>query len=371
MKKIPSIVESTNSYEAWMADEIDIVPGDLERKHELMAGDDKGTFYRATYYRRAQVLPVLLPELMAYTVVLSMADAHAGQYAVWLNANDEEVLGGNDFDEAYPLAWTNDLINQATSLLIKKEEGSLILKVEDACESLLKGYGRCLEVGPAPLILQEQHHALRRIVEEQKIKPEKYWDKLLQSPEIDIPHKLLELLKNELPAGITDYKTLARTAGKGSLGRRRIDMIAPLDDGYIAEEAKALMPSACAWAATGRARRVTQMYEEQILSLPTRSPDPSVKIVDGWLLRKLSPAYRHIELAKIYDKDDQDIFLRAMGFDHANTHLGTPNSKRSIYRQFEQLDGKRLLHAAETMLAKVNSDWDDWKQHWSEQAESR
>ena len=318
-----------------------------------------------------QVLPLLLPELMAYTIVLSMADAHADQVATWLNANDEEVLGYNDFDEAYRLPWTNDLINQATSLLIKKEEGSLILKIEDACESLLKGYGRCLEEGPSPLIIQEQHHVLRRIIAEQKIKPEKYWEKLLRSPESDIPHKLLELMKNELPAGVTDYKILARTAGKGSLGRRRIDMIAPFDDGYVAEEAKAVMPSACAWAETGRKVKVTQIYEEQILSLPTRSPDPSVKIVDGWFLRKLSPAYRHIELAKISDEDDQDVFLHAMGFDQANLHLGTPDSRKSIYREFELLDGKWLLHAAETMLEQVNRDWNDWKQYWSEQTESR
>ncbi len=50
------IVEATRSFEAWLKEQTDLVRPDLDYKHQQMRADPF-LFFRATYYRWAQVWP--------------------------------------------------------------------------------------------------------------------------------------------------------------------------------------------------------------------------------------------------------------------------------------------------------------------------
>ena len=59
--------------------------------------------------------------------------------------------------------------------------------------------------------------------------------------------RIVGMLRSMLPDRIP-YKVFERSAGVGSLGRRRFVAIAEWTGGLIAREAKALVPSAAVWA---------------------------------------------------------------------------------------------------------------------------
>ena len=62
---------------------------------------------------------------------------------------DTMVWGINDFDEAWTLPYTNDLIRLATSALLARMECDEKLGVE----AIRNGYMECLEAGGRPRVL--------------------------------------------------------------------------------------------------------------------------------------------------------------------------------------------------------------------------
>ncbi len=109
-----TILEASRRYEAWLAAHIRVLRPDLRLKHRLMA-HDVFSFLRATYYRWAQRFPEVCPELAACPEVLSVGDLHVENFGTWRDAEGRLIWGINDFDEAYPLAYPNDLIRLAVS----------------------------------------------------------------------------------------------------------------------------------------------------------------------------------------------------------------------------------------------------------------
>src|SRR4051812_39135817 len=113
-----NIKHATRQYETWLAAHSRLMPDDLVLKHKRMAqGKDKGAFifFRATFYRWAQIWPKLCAELAQAPVVLAVGDLHVENFGTWHNAEDILVWGVNDVDEAYVLPYTSDLVRLAVS----------------------------------------------------------------------------------------------------------------------------------------------------------------------------------------------------------------------------------------------------------------
>src|ERR1039457_4928029 len=133
------IQEATQLYEQWLGNQVDLVLPDLNNKHELMAAGSF-EFLRATYYRWAQIWREACPELVGARELLSIGDLHIENFGTWRDSEGRLIWGINDFDEAYPLPWTADLLRLATSALLAIETDQLSVGKSKACSSILQGY---------------------------------------------------------------------------------------------------------------------------------------------------------------------------------------------------------------------------------------
>src|SRR6185295_7556776 len=109
-----NIVKATASYEAWMARHTQIVRDDIDDKHRKMA-KAAFPFLRATYYRWASLWREVCPDLVKAPKVLGVADLHAENFGTWRDGEGRLIWGINDFDEAFPLPYTNDLVRLVVS----------------------------------------------------------------------------------------------------------------------------------------------------------------------------------------------------------------------------------------------------------------
>jgi len=75
-------------------------------------------FFRATFYRWIQCWPAVCETENEAPQVLSVGDIHVENFGTWRDAEGRLIWGVNDFDEAWPLPYTNDLVRLATSALI-------------------------------------------------------------------------------------------------------------------------------------------------------------------------------------------------------------------------------------------------------------
>src|SRR5208282_3351182 len=103
------IKKATKKYETWLAKNIAIVPADLALKHTRMAADPF-QFLRATFYRWMQVWPQVCPDLARPPQVLAVGDLHVENFGTWRDKEGRLIWGVNDFDEAWPMAYTIDLV---------------------------------------------------------------------------------------------------------------------------------------------------------------------------------------------------------------------------------------------------------------------
>jgi len=120
------VTEATRRYERWLATRVPLLRGDLDLRHRLMS-TDAFSFMRASFYRWAQQWPELCGELARAPVVLAVGDLHVENFGTWRDAEGRLIWGINDFDEATPLPYAQDLVRLATSALIAIEESRLTL----------------------------------------------------------------------------------------------------------------------------------------------------------------------------------------------------------------------------------------------------
>ena len=66
-------------------------------------------------------------------------------FGTWRDAEGRVCWGIDNFDESYPLAYTNDIVRLAASLKIVIDAGSLSIRVKDGCGAILHGYLQCLK----------------------------------------------------------------------------------------------------------------------------------------------------------------------------------------------------------------------------------
>lgn len=354
------IKRATKQFETWLAEHTLIVPADLVFKHRQMA---KGQypFLRATFYRWAQRWPDVCAELTNAPVVLSIGDLHVDNFGSWRDKEGRLAWGINDFDEAYPLPYTNDLVRLATSAALAITAGKLALRARAACDLLLSGYAKGLAVGGKPYVLAEEQDWLRVALTSQMRDPAAFWKKLddLPTTKDTVPASAISALAQLLPERDLPYRLVHRVAGLGSLGRQRWVALMDWRGGKLAHEAKALAPSAWRWARASAGPQ--ELLYQTIISQAVRAPDPFVRVQDNWIVRRLAPDCTRIDLESLAANRDEARLLYAMGWETANIHLGSRQAITAVQSDLQHRPAGWLHQAAQQMAETITEDWEDWK----------
>ena len=320
-----SFKNSKRSYEAWLGDQLNgqLVEGDLEEKHKKMR-DGAFVFLRATYWRWAETILKVGPELSDAPEVLAIGDTHLENFGTWRDVEGRLVWGANDFDDASPMPYVLDLVRLAASALLAKtehwREGDAPSN-DEICEAILDGYKEGLQK-PAPIVLDRNHPGLRDDLVLDKDARKKFWDDAEEWREdavTDAPANFVDALRAALPGGFTDEAISLRTAGTGSLGRPRFVGQAEWRGGPVLREAKALVPSGWAYVHGGSG----QLHVETIATGRARAPDPHYRVVARILVRRLSPNSRKIEAKTAPNVLLKRRMLELMGHELANCHAGS------------------------------------------------
>ncbi len=355
-----NVVKASRHFEDWLARHTDIVKKDLRLKHfNMKAG--VFPFLRATYYRWSQVWPDVCSELSKAPQALSVGDLHVENFGTWRDIEGRLIWGVNDFDEASPLAYTNDLVRLAVSAHLAVEAGHLFLKRKDICDAILEGYREGLRGAGTPFVLGEKHAWLRRIAESELRDPVRFWAKMdaLPTEKAPVPISAVDAIEHLMPVRNLEYRLAHRVAGLGSLGHARFVAIADWNGGRIAREAKALVSSAAYWAKGHEGP--TDILYQTIISCAVRCPDPFVHLRGRWIVRRLSPHCSRIELSTLQLQKEEIRLLHSMGFETANVHLGTRSARKTILAHLQKQKGRWLHRATEDMIKSIREDWKTWK----------
>src|SRR6202051_4560734 len=155
-----NVVKATRQFEAWLAERTHLNQKDLLLKHSRMK-EELFAFFRATFYRWAQVWPEICPDLAKAPRVLAVGDLHVENFGTWRDIEGRLIWGVNDFDEAWPMAFTIDLVRLGLRAALAGEAGGLPLKREDICTVMLEGYRENMEQKGCAFVLGEKHQWLR------------------------------------------------------------------------------------------------------------------------------------------------------------------------------------------------------------------
>ena len=249
------IREASGTYERWLMQQVPVLRGDLDLKHRLMTAD-LFSFFRATFYRWAQLWPETCPESVAAPTLLSVGDLHVENFGTWRDAEGRLIWGVNDFDEAAVLPYTQDLVRLACSAQLAIQESRLTLSVRSACESIIEGYTESMRTGGGAAVLAERYRWLRELAIARLKDQRPYWEAMrgLRSAPGRANPRVRRLLEAAMPARGLELRFAHRQAGLGSLGRVRLVALANWRGGMVAREAKPLAGSAWAWAHGGSQR---------------------------------------------------------------------------------------------------------------------
>ena len=354
-----SILKATQNYENWMRNCMTVVQTHLRLKHKQMKRDPF-LFFRGTFYRWIQLWPEICPDLCDAPKVLAVGDLHIGSFGTWRDKEGRLCWGVDDFDESFPLPYTNDLVRLAASVKMGIDSEDLTIKLKDGCNSILEGYQKTLRVGGCPIVLAEHKNNLDKLGVEAFKAPDDFWKKLNALPVVNygLPRDAKQALQKMLPGTNLDYKVVRREAGLGSLGQRRFVAIADWEGSCIAREAKAMLPSSCVWL-KGQTGHRRSYYEEAIESA-VRSHDPFQKVVGRWLIRRLSPESNPIEIADLPQERDEQMLLHAMGSEAANVHLGRERQTKNILKDLRRRKANWLRSAAKDMAKATEREWKEY-----------
>jgi hypothetical protein len=282
-----------------------------------------------------------------------VGDLHVENFGTWRDIEGRLIWGINDFDEAWRMPYTNDLIRLATSALVAQ----IPCDLRQAMAAILKGYKSSLEAGGRPFALAEHHTALRIMATHRLHEPEAYWAKLHALPDIKgVPAGATKAIVRMMPErSVIQYRVTHRVAGLGSLGRERYVAIADWRGGTIAREAKALAPSACVWAKQGKG--AAPILYQEALDHSVRCRDPFVHLVKRWIVRRLAPDCSRIELSALPKERDELRLLYAMGWETANVHLGS-TKPGTLLADLKKRPPNWLLDAARKMEKAVRADFE-------------
>src|ERR1700736_2298114 len=157
-----NIQHATRDFERWMRSHTSVIESDLTSKHQQMRSD-LFLFFRGTFYRWAQRWPEICADLKHAPKVIAVGDLHVNSFGTWRDAEGRMAWGVDDFDDAYPLPYTSDLVRLAASLKIVNDLGDLNISLKKGCEIVLQGYERTLKVGGCPIVLAEHETTLESL----------------------------------------------------------------------------------------------------------------------------------------------------------------------------------------------------------------
>ncbi|MFO0989586.1 MAG: DUF2252 family protein [Alphaproteobacteria bacterium] len=363
---------ATRDYERWMkrqlaANGLAADAGDLRDKHRTMAKKKRKHafgFLRATYYRWAQLWPEICAGEAEAPRVLAVGDLHLENFGTWRDAEGRLCWGINDFDEAWRLPYTNDLVRLAASALLAERASRKFNAAPAAiARAILAGYAAGLASGPKPFVLEERHAALRAMAYFGEKEPAKFWAGIDEdSRQRKAPARVRKLLAAAMPERGLAIEFLHREgAGLGSLGRPRHLARAQWRGGLVAHEAKALVPSAAAWSEGARAPRSRARDLLDAVTRAGRCRDPYLRFREGWVVRRLAPRSSKIEIGSLPPRADPLDLLEQMGRELANVHLAEPRAAAAIARDLARRKRGWLEAAARRMAAQVVADWKAWR----------
>lgn len=352
---------ATRSYEAWVSQcAPQVVASQFRDKHEQMR-KDPFVFLRGTFYRWTQLWASEAGELARAPQILAVGDLHIDSYGTWRDVEGRMCWGVDDFDDACPLPYTNDLVRWATSLKISIDTGTTTISLRDGCDAFLERYVATLRRGGDPFVLAEGKGPLDKLGISELKPPDDFWRKLnsLSAVRRPVPAAVVRAFRETLPEPRIEYRVVRREAGTGSLGQVRYVAIAEWNGGCVAREAKALVPPACDWFAG--VRRRGQPYYGRALDSAVRSRDPFHCVAGSWLVRRLSPDSNPILIADLPKKRDESMLLGAMGAEAANVHLGSRRQTGRILADLRRRPPNWLRRSAKAMAKMVERDWKEYR----------
>lgn len=367
MASPPDIIAATAYYEHWLGVRMPLIKAEISVKHAAMAADPF-SFFRATYYRWAQLWPAVCTEAVGTPKFLSAGDLHVENFGTWRDAEARLVWGVNDFDEAGMLPWTNDLVRLAVSALVAIGEDHLSCAPRDACDALWEGYFSSVKQGGRAFVLEEEHAWLRKLAISKLRDPAVFWKKLGSWPTVTrkTPPEVMEVLRASLPGHDGEVRVVHRQAGLGSLGRPRYTALFDWNGGKAAREAKAIAPNGVDWK--NGADGTQPKHLQRMIAHPLRSTDPMNYVNGDWVLRRLSPHCSRIELASLPAGRDEEALLNAMGWETANGHISDTHVLKQLKQDIAKRPAKWLYQAASTMLKATLVDWKNWRKHGKQHA---
>jgi Uncharacterized protein conserved in bacteria (DUF2252) len=355
MARAPQTIEqATRSYESWLARQTHLVRADLRLKHRKMASDPF-TFLRGTFYRWLQLWPSVCGGLLDAPRILAIGDVHLENFGTWRDAEGRLIWGVNDFDDACELPSAHDLVRLGTSARLAHQQNQLDVSIREVSEALLEGYRESLARDGQPIVLAERNHWLAQIAITQLHDPAEFWEQLNKLSRTS-DRRPQAVLRNALPASVTDIRIARRAAGVGSLGRPRFVGLGLVGGSEVAREAKALVPSAASWL-NGTSERPVDKFT--LIERAVRVPDPFLSIHKQWVVRRLAPDCTKITIDQLPRKRDHRKLLRAMGWETANIHLGSAK-RRTLEHDLKRRDKRWLEDAVEAMTDAVEKDWKAW-----------
>ncbi|WBL79451.1 DUF2252 domain-containing protein [Bradyrhizobium xenonodulans] len=339
-------------FEAWLRSQCRVVESDLAHKHKRMR-KSAFIFLRATYFRWARRIETIHPALKAAPRVLSVGDTHTENYGTWRDLEGRLVWGVNDFDEAAIMPYPFDLVRLATSARLAQD---MAVGSREAAAVILDGYRRGV-MQPHPALLDEHETWMRSYVACSDQDRAKFWRDVKAYPDAKPPRHVASALKGSLPPGASLVRFASRRNGNGSLGRPRYVAIAQWCGGQIVREAKALVPSAWDWALGIKS-------EPRFMSLATgayRAPDPHLALDGGFILRRIAPDSRKVDLGdRPVGRLKLDL-LRAMGFDIGAIHAATKGASEKILADVGARKADWLYGAAKAAAEAVEEDFAEWR----------
>jgi hypothetical protein len=383
-----NIINSVERYDAWLSKQLkgNIIRDDLASKHEKMAADPF-QFLRATYWRWAETILKVCPELKRAPHVLAVGDLHVENFGSWRDAEGRLVWGVNDFDEAARMPYVLDIVRLAVSATLADVRG---VSATAICRSILKGYVDGLDE-PRPYVLDRHSEWLRNIVVVTDAERKKFWNKFdpkrlkrKSKGKVKLAGKMrpryVKALERARPDKSVVFDYFSRAAGTGSLGRPRYFGVGHWHSDLIIREAKAIVRSG--WTLAHRGSRALRCQD--IAWGKYRCPDPFYHLDGRVLVRKLSPNDYKVEAKPKAKADKAEMhkavavsvlvnpkMLHAMGRDLAAVHRGTPRHRQAI---MDDLDGRPrdwLLKAVKAAAASIKIEWAEWRDSYNAEQKRR
>jgi uncharacterized protein (DUF2252 family) len=353
--QIMHITADNETYEVWLRQQCDVVEADLKYKHRRMR-KDAFTFLRATYFRWAQRIEKICPNLAAAPQVLAVGDTHVENFGTWRDREGRLVWGVNDFDDAANMPYASDLVRLTTSARLAPDLRGDHSTVAD---HILEGYRHGLATA-APTLLDEQEIWMRAWVACSDKDRAKFWADVETYPTAVPPVEVAEELARSLPEEAVIVRYATRRKGGGGLGRPRYIAIAAWRGGRIVREAKAVVPSAWDWA-HGVGAPVSRVLD--VAMGRTRSPDAHMSVARGFVIRRIAADSRKIDVGDLTGGELRARLLRAMGSDLGAIHAAKPAVAAAIGAHLDGGPADWLKEAAKVAADEVQADY----RHWCEQ----